>query len=541
MLQPKIIKKIMDIEVLDDRTESIPEFCHLHRCPQARVADVLAGEVPLWSSRNPVLIDAPTGSGKTTFVYEVLLQDARRRGGNVLLLSNRLALSVQQKLLVNQVQGGSLDKYLTPAGLQKREDFGDVVILTYHRLPVFLQDPQRQDWIHNILYVIADEAHFFVADSLFNDLCGYYLDLVTTYFSHAVRVYMTATSWDILYPLAKAEEINFPRFELCHGWQPPRELTWYQFPAREEICDLPFFQMLPELTAAIQANAGGWLVFVDSREKGQGLSRELGDMSTYIDADSKNSETWESLTTEGRFKSRVLITTSVIDCGINILDNSVQNIALMTDDHTSFMQMLGRKRRNQDERVNLWVQVPTAKSISARLRSCDELLAWLTRYDQCTSYEANQRLAAEVIRTKAPDLRGLFHLGSGYLYRNELAYFYLRKRRRFLADLANGADFRSYVYRWLGMEPPADTSPDDLDRFCREHLGQFLSGTEAVFLRSTIVRAYIKAGNREPQQKRLEHLGPEALTNRLKSLNLPYRITICGERWVLKESGNEGE
>ena len=45
----------------------------------------------------PILIAAPTGSGKTTFALNKLSQIAQEQQGSVLFLSNRAALIAQQK------------------------------------------------------------------------------------------------------------------------------------------------------------------------------------------------------------------------------------------------------------------------------------------------------------------------------------------------------------------------------------------------------------------------------------------------------------
>ena len=50
-----------------------------------------------WSCWNPIFIDAPTGSGKSTFVCHKLIADAKKSNRTLLLVSNRAALVRQQK------------------------------------------------------------------------------------------------------------------------------------------------------------------------------------------------------------------------------------------------------------------------------------------------------------------------------------------------------------------------------------------------------------------------------------------------------------
>ena len=76
-------------------------------CNDRWVADKIMKEIrsrptfstdrPNFSANNPILINAQTGSGKTTFVLEHLAPYAKEIGYNVLFLSNRKALNQQQK------------------------------------------------------------------------------------------------------------------------------------------------------------------------------------------------------------------------------------------------------------------------------------------------------------------------------------------------------------------------------------------------------------------------------------------------------------
>ena len=69
------------------------------------IAESLEPIVPTWSHQNGVFICAQPGRGKTTFIKEEIIPAAIERGKNVLLLSSRLANSVQQKRLIAQKLG----------------------------------------------------------------------------------------------------------------------------------------------------------------------------------------------------------------------------------------------------------------------------------------------------------------------------------------------------------------------------------------------------------------------------------------------------
>lgn len=79
------------------QTDYTPNFYHTIRMNCNYVVDGLKEKVDSWDSRNPIFIDAPTGSGKNTFIREVCIPRALQSGRNILIVSNRIALSTQQK------------------------------------------------------------------------------------------------------------------------------------------------------------------------------------------------------------------------------------------------------------------------------------------------------------------------------------------------------------------------------------------------------------------------------------------------------------
>lgn len=69
-----------------------------HENPESyNVVDLIGDDYLKWNNIEPIFIDTPTGSGKTTFVYKKLIHNAIDNKHGVLIVSNRIALSMQQK------------------------------------------------------------------------------------------------------------------------------------------------------------------------------------------------------------------------------------------------------------------------------------------------------------------------------------------------------------------------------------------------------------------------------------------------------------
>lgn len=122
--------------------------------------------------------------------------------------------------------------------------------------------------------------------------------------------------------------------------------------------------------AASEEEKQRWIVFVRSYEDASALRTSLlllGCKSVAISARiTKNydgspckrkgtvKKTLETLVHQEALDCDVLLTTSVLDCGISI--KNVYNLVICQPNKTSFLQMIGRIRVQEGERVNLYIQ-----------------------------------------------------------------------------------------------------------------------------------------------------------------------------------------
>lgn len=103
-----------------------------------------------------------------------------------------------------------------------------------------------------------------------------------------------------------------------------------------------------------------WIIFVKSKKEGISLKENLskkGISVEFISSESKNlsNTAYQQVIKESKFDVEVLISTAVIDNGINIKDKAVKNIAISVFDYTSFIQMLGRVRPIEEQKINLYL------------------------------------------------------------------------------------------------------------------------------------------------------------------------------------------
>lgn len=538
---PKTLKVRLVCENSDDYIPAFYRSIPLRDTEPIRTQ--LEKEIPFWTPTNPVLLNLPPGTGKTSFVYETLIPAALAQGKNLLLVSNRVALSTQQKRAIMKKLCSPLSRLLTDEGVRQAEDFGPVRVITYHRLPALVKDVASSGWMANLAFAVFDEAHYFASDALFNGFVEYHLRLACERFCHAVRVYMTGTSWDVLQPLAEAELKFYHRRTFYAQWTPPREFIRYTFPADFHQYRLRFFSELNDLHSLIQQQPEAkWLIFVDSKERGRSFSQALGNSATYLDADSKGSDMWNRIVFEKKFESQVLVTTAALDVGIDILDPAVQNIAVMADNRTALLQMAGRRRILGEDLVNLWVYDLSKTAISIRRRSYTAWLQWFERLDQCCRPEHYQVLMEQLWREGDPGLRELFRLKSGRIYGNKLAEHVLRRRCFLFERILRGeTTFKREVELWLDLDPDATGAAAALHRFYAEYGEQALDEALQEDLRQLVNTCCAEAGYREPQPTRNDTHRERALTNRLRKTGLPYEIKLKAGAWVLRKNMSMSE
>lgn len=353
------------------------------------VTESLYSEVGKWVGY-PVLINAPTGAGKSTFVFNTLADFARSKNRYILVLSNRLALNMQQKVQLSKKFG------IPDMGTRMLEDyhiFGNIVLSTYQNiLPIMHGQTIIPDEANGPMFIVFDEAHFFCSDATFNPWTETILRTLMQRYPSSTRIYMSATPEDVKPAIAAIEYENFKQpiyndpayLRLLNSFN-GAAITEYIFPRDYQHISLRFFSHWDTILGSIlnASDSNKWLIFVNQKETGRDLKKQLSStLADFIHAAS-SSDTVRTLTRRQCFDQKVLISTSVIDNGISIHDSLLKNIVLDFVDYIELVQMLGRKRTYYGENINLYVKIPSIDEVK-EYRKCAESL-----YETMLSFEMN--------------------------------------------------------------------------------------------------------------------------------------------------------
>ena len=336
-----------------------------------------ANSIDRWEPIQPVFICAQTGRGKNYFIEHALLPYVRelnyrkRTNQRVLILSNRLALKQQikdrlQREDTSDGENGTIYSY---------GRFADV--MTYQSLlkeKSFIKKRQKRAQSRYI-YVVCDEAHYFTSDAMFNPHTQKILSTIVQLFQDAIRVYMSATPYECLEYIIKYEE----RYkDLYLNWNKPQhkwkygKMVFYHFQSDYSYLNINYYSKIEELYKEIVISVNKkhekWLIFIDDKEKCRTVMEALeqyGDMDDLnmkgrifaVDATSKEDESYRAMILNEKLdkKTYVLISTSVLDNGVNLRD--IDNIVISDMAKVKCLQMVGRARvSNSDDQKNLYIR-----------------------------------------------------------------------------------------------------------------------------------------------------------------------------------------
>jgi len=420
-LQLSYITPVEDSIVMN--VNQIPEPKIIEKSDR-RVSDGLENDFRTWHHQNPVLISAQTGTGKNYFIMERLIPFALETGQQVIIFSNRSALSVQQKkALLHKMQ---LPDIYTNEQLEQMETFGAVSIVNYQSALNFLfpYNNGLSPYVNsfNRGYVIFDEAHFFLSDALFNADTGNVFQQLLNVFSGYVRIYMTATPDNIVPLINRYEASNVASRYLTYedlqrrlkkeyeSYSEPG-MTVYQFPRNYLNYEVYFYADIEQLFDIIgKANHDNkWLCFINSRDRqgtiAKGLKEKYGVQVDCFDRTKKQEEKlWNSLL-KGQLPNDILFTTIALDNGVNITDPALHNIVVDSADKVSLLQMIGRKRKKEGETVNLFIHSPSEGEVQNRLLEIKDMQTFLNDF---------QTIPYTFLQLKWPDFhkkyRNLFYI-----------------------------------------------------------------------------------------------------------------------------------
>lgn len=475
---------------------------------------------------HPICINAQPDSGKTTFVLQKICDCARRRGENVLLFVNRKALfgELHFKMLKVEMEKEISDSGLRILEIQSvegngkkaqklRENVKKYKYICVDECHYFVQDarfnPRTQVSFEFLTELLPSHIFFFLSATpgefiaLMNKKLDYMYHLSLQKYEEDVGHH---EEWldekrqefeDAVLGNNASEYGAFSRFfktnEAFEEWKQREQISPPEKPVRIELelfneiapdyssVDIWHFRNLDDLAPRIFRDRGGYLIFVNSKKEGKRIKKLLNkrfkeeagvqkakNRAVFVDSNYQSEQNAKNVVQgiieQGKLKVKVLITTSVLDNGINIIDHNLTNLVLMTFDDTDAIQMIGRKRLRDGERLNLYLPYGTAKFFSRQLRSvihdyeCIRAIAnngFLISSDELLESRELLKLKDKFFYKVS---EGMWQLGKISVFKLYRQYKYAKKILSGLQENENF--FLEYQYHRLGLE----LTPDNVIR-----------------------------------------------------------------------------
>lgn len=246
----------------------------------------------------------------------------------------------------------------------------------------------------------------------------------------------------------------------------------------------------------------------------------------------KSKEELNNIVINEKFNSKVLITTKLLDNGINILDNKVKNIVVNSWDKINLIQSIGRVRFKDIRKaykINLYLDIKTNKQFSGKIKSIDNNLKYFELL------KSDKAIFSKKYRNKINKLPNGIHLDENneFIF-DEVTYRNLRKNKLYLEKIKdNFSIYTNIQLNYLGIKE----KPINLNNIEHKQI--------ADKLKEYITSLIDSALNKEQQKELIETIGLKDNRNRLqksygiinKYLEKNYNVTI--EKSRIRESGKQ--
>ena len=499
-----------------------------------------------WTCNVPVGIFSGTGTGKNTFVETVLIPEAMKKGQNVLLFSNRVALNRQTKKRLAKIFELEylVDKY-SDLGLDDLTDFGRLTVVSYQQLEAWINEDnyklaelQKKDFA----YVICDEVHYFTSDCGFNAFTDISLDYIVHKFKKSIRIYMTATP-DEVYPVLRIKEK-----ELGTVYESGYPIGMFEWQVYEFACDYSYirayaFDSIEDLAEIIKRSDEKWAVFVDKIDTGKQLVEILG-KGTLITAESKKAESpsypsFKKIVDEEKYDEQILVSTAVLENGINIKDSRVKNVAIFCNDKVRFLQMLGRIRRIENCLLNVYIANVSKDEVTRRYNSLSRTEKAIRNYyanvtDFYNQYIYNVAPRANVKGSFTVLKEGKAHINEIFPFKTQYfdAVFWEEMKKRF--DVGEEYPVLRAKLGWLGMDFQVEQlvgmkqikeAKEALIMFMEKYVEQQIIKEEQLVFRESFSALYRTVyGKRKEDKQDNQVYGLNIIKKLLEDCDLPYTV-----------------
>lgn len=457
-------------------------------------------DVRAWSKGDTIMISAPTGTGKSYFIKNIIYLVAAERKKKILFLVHRKRC--KQQFFDELKKSNKLDviDVVTYQTIEKRKDF----------------DLSKYE------YIVCDEFHYFTSDSNFNYKTDISLEKILN--TNSIKIFMSATGKLMNAYIKNRKKVKTIDYKIDDdfGWM---KLHFYN---KDKTLEVVIDEVLEKEEKI--------LIFIDNAEKAYNLYRKYKDKCLFCCAENNRYYTHvdeikigEMLEQES-FPTNILITTNCLDAGINLIDDNIKTIVCDIRDIGVLVQCLGRKRRKENEKVDVYIKNISNQQLGAVKRDLNKALNMVRDLENMKIDEWTYKYSKEDNK-----LYGTLVYDEGSEKKvNELMKFKILERivaiEMIVGNKEEGLKGMGYKNYLKNNVFNIEESIDEETYYEEIELKEWLRNIQGKKLFKEEQKALINKINVRVDGK--QQRSYSKLNNGLKMLNLPYVI-------LPKKSGNE--
>ena len=454
-----------------------------------RFSDLIEDKYKSWKDTR-IILDGGTGSGKTYFVLNKIGKYAKECNCKILYLCNRSKLRDQ-----------------TYGDIKKLKLQDTVIVMTYQSLQNRIK---HKDTFPHYDYIIADECHYFTNDALFNE----YTDLSYKYLKHQsknVVIYISATA-KVFFHWMKQKEIVTQE----HYFSIPKD---YSYVDKVYFYDKKY--LIPQIDKILEEEKDSKIiVFCNSITRMLELYKKYENQADY--AASQNAVKVKDICNEKcvyehkdgtvTFDKRILVTTKVLDNGINIKDKKVKHIFSEILDADSAIQALGRKRRtSEDDTCTFYLKNYSGQAIQGLINTneyqLEPVMTYRIKYDEfLNKYGQNRKRIRnnKIFYTKFSNDKDKNNIAF-----NEMRLNKYLMNNMILGDMKEGS-YKSVMIGLIGYSLPDKVEELEINIEEKDGFLEYLKSIEGKWLYSA---------ERKEVVKRFEDIGVKLRRQGINTLN----------------------
>lgn len=299
-------------------------------------------EISKWEKGTNVLLCAGTNAGKSFFIKNTLYEYCKTYKYNILYL-------VPRKALKNQFV----------AELKEQKKLDIITVQDYQALESMMKRGYDiYGYLRRFDYIVNDEFHYFTSDASYNRNTIFSLDAIIGTIG-TTKLWLSATADKTVRFLEQKRNVKFKKYNF-EGLKKHINLVTYKGAKElDQIVDIGITEGIKTILFTNDLYYGVKLMERYERYATFNCSEENYYFYKYV-----NKQEIKFIEAHEKFEKNILITSTAMDCGLNICDETVNNIVIHNiHDLDTIIQCIGRKRVMR-ETDSITVYIPEVANTS---------------------------------------------------------------------------------------------------------------------------------------------------------------------------------